>query len=115
MLPFMGQGAAQAIEDGATLAACLRKVDDVATALHLYEKLRLPRASRLQGMSESNKTRFHLPDGAEQQERDAHMARGSTDWSLAAISWLYAHDASVPDEAPEPGPAPAVVKPQPRH
>jgi salicylate hydroxylase len=115
MLPFMGQGAAQAIEDGATLAACLRKVDDVATALQLYEKLRLPRASRLQGMSETNKTRFHLPDGPEQQQRDAHMARGSTDWSLAAIAWLYAHDASVVAETAEPGSAAPVVKPQARH
>src|SRR5262249_4043419 len=85
MLPFMGQGAAQAIEDGATLTACLRKPGDAPTALQLYEKLRLPRASRLQNMSQNNKTRFHLPDGPEQQQRDAHMARGSTDWSLAAV------------------------------
>jgi salicylate hydroxylase len=114
MLPFMGQGAAQAIEDGATLAACLRKVDDVATALQLYEKLRLPRASRLQNMSQTNKTRFHLPDGPEQQQRDAHMARGSTDWSLAAVAWLYEHDASVLDDGAEPRSAAAVVKPQAR-
>jgi salicylate hydroxylase len=66
-------------------------------------------------MSETNKTRFHLPDGPEQQQRDAHMARGSTDWSLAAIAWLYAHDASVVDETAEPGPAAPVVKPQSRH
>jgi salicylate hydroxylase len=115
MLTFMGQGAAQAIEDGATLTACLRKVDDVAAALRLYERLRLPRASRLQTMSQGNKTRFHLADGPEQQQRDAHMARGSTDWSLAAIAWLYEHDASVAEDAAEPAPAPPVVKPQGRH
>jgi salicylate hydroxylase len=96
MLPFMGQGAAQAIEDGATLASCLLQLPgDVAAALRLYERLRLPRASRLQGMSEINKTRFHLPDGHAQQERDAEMARGATDWSWAAIAWLYEHDAEV--------------------
>jgi salicylate hydroxylase len=66
-------------------------------------------------MSQSNKTRFHLPDGPEQQQRDAHMARGSTDWSLAAIAWLYEHDASVLDEPAEPRSAPPVVKPQARH
>ena len=34
MLPFMAQGAAQAIEDGATLAACLAaRADDVPAAL----------------------------------------------------------------------------------
>ena len=51
MLPFMAQGAAQAIEDGATLAACLAKFDrqNVPRALRLYECLRLPQhhASRL--------------------------------------------------------------------
>jgi salicylate hydroxylase len=115
MLPFMGQGAAQAIEDAATLTACLDKLDDVPSALKRYEKLRLPRASRLQAMSQTNKTRFHLPDGRQQEERDAHMARGATDWSFAAIAWLYEHDASVLDEAAEPRSAVAVVNSQARH
>ena len=48
--------ARQAIEEMATLAACLGKVDDVPAALRLYEKLRLPRVSRLQVISETNKT-----------------------------------------------------------
>jgi salicylate hydroxylase len=58
----------------------------------------LPRASRLQGMSETNKTRFHLPDGPVQRERDAKMATGATDWSFAAIAWLYEHDAEVVED-----------------
>jgi salicylate hydroxylase len=96
MLPFMGQGAAQAIEDGATLRACLLKFsNDNPAALHLYEQLRLPRASRLQGMSATNKIRFHMPDGPVQRDRDAEMARGVTDWSRAAIAWLFAHDAEL--------------------
>jgi salicylate hydroxylase len=96
MLPFMGQGAAQAIEDAATLKGCFLKFPtDVSAALRLYEQLRLPRASRLQGMSEANKIRFHMPDGPAQMERDAEMATGATDWSWAAIAWLYEHDAEV--------------------
>jgi len=96
MLPFMGQGAGQAIEDAATLKACLLKLaHDVPAALRLYEQLRLPRASRLQGMSELNKWRFHLPDGPLQRERDAEMAGGATDWSFAAIAWLFEHDAEA--------------------
>jgi salicylate hydroxylase len=98
MLPFMGQGAAQAIEDGATLKGCLLKLsNDVPAALQLYEKLRLPRASQLQKMSATNKTRFHMLDGPAQRERDAEMARGATDWSPAAIGWLFAHDAELID------------------
>jgi salicylate hydroxylase len=96
MLPFMGQGAGQSIEDGATLAACLadRGERSVAEALRRYEALRLPRTSRLQEMSYANKTRFHLSDGARQQERDAEMA-SQGDGLIGAFKWLYGHDADV--------------------
>src|SRR5207237_8148883 len=69
MLPFMAQGAAQSIEDGATLTACLERYADIPAALQRYETLRLPRATRLQELSRANKTRFHLPDGPEPQAR----------------------------------------------
>ena len=95
MLPFMAQGAAQALEDGASLTACLTKIGDISAALSHYEKLRLPRTSRMQGMSAANKTRFHLPDGPAQQERDAKMADGSTDYSIKAIAWVYNYDAAA--------------------
>ncbi len=99
MLPFMAQGAAQAIEDAATLVACLAKSErrDIAQAMCLYESLRLPRTTRVQAASKANKTRFHLPDGPNQRERDSRMARGSTDWSRNAVAWLYEHDAAVID------------------
>jgi len=94
MLPFMAQGAAQAIEDGAALAALLDAMpDDVPAALRRYEEIRKPRATRLQEASANNRTRFHLQDGPEQQKRDAAMA-SSGDRSIANIGWLYAHDAS---------------------
>lgn len=92
MYPFMGQGAAQAIEDGAALAACLAAGrSDPAAALLRYERLRLPRVSRLQQMSRANKTRFHMPDGPAQQARDAEWAKAG-DRSPDTLGWLYAHD-----------------------
>jgi salicylate hydroxylase len=103
MLPFMAQGAAQAIEDGATLAACLADASaDVPSRLRRYERLRRPRTSQLQAMSRANKTRFHLPDGLDQQQRDEQMAAGSTDWSFDAVAWIYNHDATVVDPATNP-------------
>jgi salicylate hydroxylase len=106
MLPFMAQGAAQAIEDGATLAACLAETRssadgrDIAVALRRYQELRLPRTSRLQAMSAGNQTRFHLPDGPAQQERDAQITAGGAAWSFNALEWLYEHDAGqLPLEA----------------
>ena len=98
MLPFMAQGACQAIEDGAALAACLRAGGDVPAALLRYEQIRKPRATRLQELSRNNKIRFHLHDGPEQQRRDAELvARG--DRTFPVIGWLYAHDAAALDPA----------------
>jgi len=94
MLPMMAQGAAQSIEDGATLASLLATMtSDPKDVLRRYEELRKPRASWLQQASAANRTRFHLQDGPEQQARDAAMA-ASGDRSMANIGWLYAHDAS---------------------
>jgi len=96
MYPFMGQGAAQAIEDGATLAACLVAggADDPTGTLRRYEDVRRPRVTRLQEMSRANKTRFHLPDGPAQEARDAEWARGG-DRSPDALRWLYDFDPSA--------------------
>lgn len=100
MLPFMAQGAAQAIEDGAALAACLAGTGaGITGATRRYERLRIPRTSRLQALSAGNKTRFHLPDGPEQQKRDAGMAAGATDWSFKAAAWIYQYDAGIADTA----------------
>jgi salicylate hydroxylase len=95
MLPFMAQGAAQSIEDGAALASLLKATpDDVPGALRRYEQVRKPRATRLQEASANNRTRFHLPDGPDQQARDQAMAT-SGDRSIANIGWLYLHDAAA--------------------
>jgi salicylate hydroxylase len=94
MLPFLAQGAAQAIEDGATLAGVLaQSKDDVVGALKRYEQLRLPRTARIQQTARGNKMRNHLPDGPEQVARDQAMASGAAQWSIGASAWVYEHDA----------------------
>ena len=95
MLPFMAQGAAQAIEDAAALATVLLAEADVTEALRRYEAVRRPRASKIQAMAAQNKTRFHLPDGPEQRERDEHMATSPSDFALEAVGWIYGHDAAA--------------------
>jgi salicylate hydroxylase len=91
MYPFMGQGAAQAIEDGPALAACLGGGGDIAASLRRYEQSRLPRVSRLQAMSRANKARFHMLDGPAQQARDAGLANAG-DRAPETLRWLYDHD-----------------------
>jgi salicylate hydroxylase len=96
MYPFMGQGAAQAIEDGAALAACLVVAGDAdpAKTLREYERLRLPRVTLVQAMSRANKIRFHMPDGLAQRTRDAEWTRAG-DRAPDALRWLYAFDAGA--------------------
>ena len=91
MLPFFGQGAAQAVEDAAVLADSLGGVapHDVPQALRRYEELRRPRASEVQIMSRGREVRNHLPDGPEQIARDAGFAQGDP---LRQSAWLYGHE-----------------------
>ena len=85
---FFAQGAAQALEDAATLADCLRGVDRSAagSALRRYEEIRRPRANNVLLMSRGREIRNHLPDGPEQRKRDAELAVGDP---LRQSAWLY--------------------------
>ncbi|MEJ2088409.1 MAG: FAD-dependent monooxygenase [Gammaproteobacteria bacterium] len=60
MLPFMAQGAAMAIEDGAVLAGCLARDEDVAASQQRYEDLRRDRTAEIQNGSRRNAKMFHL-------------------------------------------------------
>ncbi len=46
ILPFMGMGAALAMEDAIVLARCLTATDDVAAGLRAYQRTRAPRCAR---------------------------------------------------------------------
>jgi salicylate hydroxylase len=89
MLPFLAQGTAQAVEDAAALAECLRKADSTSAeaALRRYEEIRLPRANRILLGSRGREARYHLPDGPDQARRDAELAAGDP---LRDNAWLYA-------------------------
>jgi salicylate hydroxylase len=91
MLPFFAQGAAQAVEDAVVLAACLQDAtaDAVPQALQRYSSIRRPRAHQVQLMSRGRELNNHLPDGAEQRQRDAAFANGDP---LRQSAWLYGHD-----------------------
>ena len=90
MLPFLGQGAAQAFEDAAVLAHCLASHQgDPALALRRYESGRQVRASQVQQGSHARADFNHLPDGPEQHTRDEGLRAADP---LAANAWIYAHD-----------------------
>jgi salicylate hydroxylase len=91
MLPFYAQGAGQAVEDAAALAVCLTTGPwEPPAALARYERVRLPRASRVQEASRGRTAHHHLPDGPEQVARDAAFAGEDP---LSHNDWLYGYDA----------------------
>jgi salicylate hydroxylase len=97
MLPFMAQGAGQAIEDAAALAACLRRNSgEPAAALARYEVARQPHTARIQLLSWSNNTAYHLSDGPEQKLRDQGLGASRT--TTEPLHWLYGND---PEHLPD--------------
>jgi salicylate hydroxylase len=93
MFPFFAQGAAQSIEDAAVLATCLAAdAGDPEVALKRYESARIGRTTRLQEDSHARAHINHLPDGPEQQARDASL--GETD-PLVQNDWIYGYDAEA--------------------
>jgi len=93
MLPYMAQGAVQAIEDAAVLAKCLERAGrhGLAPALRRYEETRKPRATSCQEGSRRNGEMYHLADGEQQQLRDATLGSVTT-VPLPQNVWLYGHD-----------------------
>ncbi|BCB79567.1 FAD-dependent monooxygenase [Phytohabitans flavus] len=81
MLPFLAQGATQALEDAATLAACLGGPDGLAR----YERLRRPRVDQVLAAVRENAERLHLPDGLRQRQRDRRLLAAG----LSDQDWLY--------------------------
>jgi salicylate hydroxylase len=94
MLPYMAQGAVQAIEDAAVLAKCLEhdSQGDLALALRRYEQTRKPRATRCQEGSRRNGEMYHLADGEQQQCRDLNLGSAATAPLPQTRAWLYGHD-----------------------
>ncbi|MFD1538115.1 FAD-dependent monooxygenase [Nonomuraea guangzhouensis] len=93
MFPFFAQGAAQSIEDAAVLARCIAQDPQAPVdALRRYESLRIARTARLQEVSHARAHVNHLPDGPEQEARDAALADADP---LVANGWIYAYDAEA--------------------
>ena len=86
-LPYLAQGAAMAIEDGAVLKRALDLADDTAEALQLYERNRIERTSRIVSGSGANRTLFHMDDQTKLRHAFANRDEGK-----ARNEWLYSYN-----------------------
>ena len=87
MLPFLAQGAAQAIEDAVSLAGALTREGDAATALRAYEGERRGRTMRIQSEARRNGIIYHL-SGAPRIARDLVLRRQGPAL-LDRYGWIY--------------------------
>lgn len=93
------QGAGQAIEDAAALALLLPgpaggREDGVAAALLRFEALRKPHAAAVVSAAQALQRTNHLPDGAEQRQRDAALAATAEPQSCPIFRAAW-HDAEA--------------------
>ncbi len=101
MLPYLGQGACQAIEDGAVLATALSAEPDNPTrALERYERTRRPRASRVVLAARERGVSNHLSSPLAALKRDVSIAlrkRLGRDTEGRGAGWIPEYDATSPD------------------
>ncbi|TLS29318.1 hypothetical protein PpBr36_00009 [Pyricularia pennisetigena] len=106
MVPYMSQGAAMAVEDGAALAVALSQAEalkDLPLVLGQFEQERIKRSGAMQEASMVNGLIWHFPDGPEQEARDEAMraeverrpfTRSANQWSDPVTQWwAYGYDA----------------------
>lgn len=70
MLPYVAQGAAQAVEDAGVLTEAFSKTSNIQLALAVYELVRKERAEKIQTSTVDTRNTLHLPDGEAQEKRD---------------------------------------------
>ncbi len=86
-LPYLAQGAAMAIEDGAVLARALLQCPDRAEALDLYQRNRAERTARVVETSDANRRLFHLDSVDEIRRIFAERNEGED-----RNGWLYSYN-----------------------
>ena len=86
-LPYLAQGAAMAIEDGAVLARALDEAGSIDKALKLYERNRVDRTARVVEQSSANQKLFHLRSEQEIRQRFASRDEGAD-----RNAWLYSYN-----------------------
>jgi len=102
MLPYLGQGACQAIEDGAVLATALSaEASDPLTALARYERTRRPRANRVVLAARERGRSNHLTSRWAAWRRDLTITLrrrlNRRDPEGRGAAWLAEYDASSAD------------------
>jgi salicylate hydroxylase len=88
MVPFLAQGAAQAIEDAGALGHALAQVQDIPAALSIYSRNRVARAGRVQREALKLGRVYHM-SGPLALARDVTMRLLGPRALVERYDWLY--------------------------
>ena len=104
MVPYLAQGACQAIEDAWVLAACLNHHGPagVQDALLEYERRRQPRTRRIQAGARFVVDWAHEPDEARVRQRNGRLQGLARIDPLAEAQWSFAWGHDILDAAKRP-------------
>ncbi len=104
MVPYLAQGACQAIEDAWVLATCLSKqgASDVPGALIEYEERRRPRTTRVQAAARSMVKIVHESDADRIRARNGRWKGMSRIDPLGETTWNFTWGYNVLKEVEEP-------------
>lgn len=93
-LPTSAQGAAQAIEDGATIAVCLRKAgkSQIPGAVRAHEKIRYDRVKKVQKTGETTRDKWHKTDWDEVKKNPESIEFPREDWILGFDAEQHAEE-----------------------
>ena len=96
MLPYLGQGANSAMEDGLVLARCMETSGaEPGDALRRYEAARRERTTRIVEASAEMASTFHNKALAHPDTADKYIAeQWHPDTVRARYDWIYGYDAS---------------------
>ena len=86
-LPYLAQGAAMAIEDGAVLARALDMTSTVADGLQLYQRNRIARTAKIVTQSTENRRLFHL-----RSREEVFAEFGKRNEGADRNTWLYSYN-----------------------
>ncbi|KAK8042931.1 hypothetical protein PG994_013414 [Apiospora phragmitis] len=88
-LPTSAQGAAQAVEDGVTIATCLRLCggkEHIPTAVRAHERIRYERVREAQKTGESTRDMWHKTDWDRVKDDPTVI-------QFPRLAWIFEHDA----------------------
>jgi 2-polyprenyl-6-methoxyphenol hydroxylase-like FAD-dependent oxidoreductase len=93
-LPTSIQGAAQSMEDGVTIAACLDIAgkEKVQEALRVFEKIRYPRVLKAQRMGVTTRDQWHKMDFETVHANPSSVLLSRPQWLLAFDAAAHAYN-----------------------